>query len=98
MNHSSGQELMVIDGRVVYDQIVAEIRELEPSAATRHIEDFVRHYPGFALAHNDLAVLYYRQGDLLRTLANYEKAHRLAPTNVLFRKNLADFYFVELEW
>jgi Flp pilus assembly protein TadD len=42
--------------------------------------------------------MYYQSGNSLKALAHYEKAHKLDPGNITYRKNLADFYFVELEW
>ena len=62
------------------------------------LEDFIRQYPDFAQAQNDLAVLYYRAGNKLQTLGHYEKAVRLQPENSTFRKNLASFYYVEMGW
>lgn len=80
-------------------------RELEETLQTNplevsisRLEDFLRQYPDFAQAHNDLAVLYYRIGNKLQTLGHYEKAARLNPLNNTFRKNLASFYFVEMGW
>jgi len=49
----------------------------------------------FALAHNDLGVLYYATGNKVRSLHHYEQAVQLQPDNITFQKNLADFYFVE---
>ena len=51
--------------------------------------------PGHALAHNDLAVLYYRRGDMDRALIHYRRAAEADPENTLFQKNLADFLYVE---
>ena len=48
------------------------------------------------MAHNDLGVLYYHQGDKTAAQLNYEHAVRFEPDNMTFQKNLADFYFVEL--
>jgi len=62
------------------------------------LKDFIRQYPDFAQAHNDLAVMYYREGNKLQTLGHYEKAVRLTPSNNTFRKNLASFYFTEMGW
>ncbi len=98
MNQIAQQGLVVIEGRATYERIVAYIREVEVEEATRHIQNFLKIYPEFGQAHNDLAVLYYRSGNGMKALAHYEKAHKLEPSNVTFRKNLADFYFVELEW
>ncbi|MBI2353869.1 MAG: tetratricopeptide repeat protein [Deltaproteobacteria bacterium] len=77
---------------------MSSLREVEPDEALSQIQNFLKIYPEFAQAHNDLAVLYYQAGNGLKALAHYEKAHKLDPRNITFRKNLADFYFVELEW
>jgi len=98
MNQLAQQGLVVIEGRATYERIAANIREVEPEEAIRHIQNFLKIYPEFGQAHNDLAVLYYRSGNGMKALAHYEKAHKLEPSNVTFRKNLADFYYVELEW
>jgi Flp pilus assembly protein TadD len=98
MNTLAQQGLIVIEGRATYERIVAYIREVEPEEAIRQIQNFLKIYPEFAQAHNDLAVLFYQAGNGMKALAHYEKAHKLEPSNITFRKNLADFYFVELEW
>jgi len=98
MNQLTLQGLVVIEGRATYERIVTYIREVETDEAIRRIQNFLKIYPEFAQAHNDLAVLYYQAGNGLKALAHYEKAHKLEPANITFRKNLADFYFVELEW
>lgn len=98
MNQLTLQGLVVIEGRATYERIVTYIREVETEEAIRQIQNFLKIYPELAQAHNDLAVLYYRAGNGLKALAHYEKAHKLEPANITYRKNLADFYFVELEW
>ncbi len=98
MNQLKLQGLVVIEGRATYERIVAYIREVESEEAIRQIQNFLKIYPELAQAHNDLAVLYYQAGNGLKALAHYEKAHKLEPSNITFRKNLADFYFVELDW
>jgi Flp pilus assembly protein TadD len=98
MNQQAQHGLVVIEGRATYERIVTYIREVEPDEAIRQIQNFLKIYPEFAQAHNDVAVLYYQTGNGLKALAHYEKAHKLEPANITFRKNLADFYFVELEW
>ena len=98
MNQLAQQGLVVIEGRATYERIVTYIREVEPEEAVRQIQNFLKIYPEFAQAHNDLAALYYQSGTGMKALAHYEKAHKLEPSNITFRKNLAVFYFVELEW
>lgn len=90
--------LVVIEGRATYERILTSLRDMESDEALRQLQNFLKIYPEFAQAHNDVAVLYYQAGNGLKALAHYEKAHKLEPSNITFRKNLADFYFVELEW
>jgi len=63
--------------------------------ATTSLESLVSKHPDFALAHNDLGVLYFQQGKKERCLQSYEKAVAIEPGNPNFQKNLADFYLVE---
>lgn len=86
------------NGNATYDRVIAETGLLAPEEGIRHIKQFLITFPSFALAHNDLAVLYHRIGNSTLALAHYEKAARMQPDNVTIRKNLADFYAVELGW
>lgn len=82
----------------VYQQLLNRL-ELQPAEeGIRRIKAFLQTYPSFATAHNDLGVLYLRTGNSTLALAHYEKAARLQPDSILFKKNLADFYAVELGW
>lgn len=98
MNQLTLHGLVVIEGRATYERIASSLREMEPDEALRQIQNFLKIYPDYAQAHNDLAVLYYQAGNGMKALAHYEKAHKLEPSNITYRKNLADFYFVELDW
>ncbi|MDD2898966.1 MAG: tetratricopeptide repeat protein [Desulfuromonadaceae bacterium] len=98
MKLSANQNMILIEGTATYERILADVREVEADEGVRHINDFIKIYPDFAPAHNDLAVMYYQTGNSLKALAHYEKAHKLDPANVTYRKNLADFYYVELDW
>lgn len=98
MQQSANQNLILIEGAATYERILSEVREVEVDEGIRHLKDFLKIYPDFARTHNDLAVMYYQSGNSLKALAHYEKAHKLDPANITYRKNLADFYFVELEW
>ena len=64
--------------------------------AIEGLSEITKIKPDFSLAHNDLGVLYYRQGDKVRCLQHYEKAIAIDPDNVNYKKNIADFYFVEM--
>ncbi len=81
-----------------YDHLSIELAGMRPEQMILRIKQFLMTYPSFALAHNDLGVLYHRQGNPTLALAHYEKAARLQSENLVIRKNLADFYAVELGW
>jgi Flp pilus assembly protein TadD len=81
-----------------YQQLEHSLESSPLEESISRLEDFIRQYPDFAQAQNDLAVLYYRAGNKLQTLGHYEKAVRLQPENSTFRKNLASFYYVEMGW
>lgn len=98
MNSIMVSESAAHDEGAVYDRLSASLQALAPEEAIRRIKEFLATFPSFALAHNDLGVLYHQAGNPTLALAHYEKAARLQPDNTLFRKNLADFYAVELGW
>ena len=77
-----------------YEKIQTSIESGDGEALSL-LENLLVTHPQFALAHNDLGVLYYNQGDKQKALNHYEQAVRLDPQNLNFQKNLADFYFVE---
>ena len=60
------------------------------------LENIVAGQPGNALAHNDLGVLYVQGGQSEKALQHYERASQLAPGNTIFKKNLADYYWVKM--
>jgi tetratricopeptide (TPR) repeat protein len=92
------QNLIAIEGTATYERILALARDVDTNEAIQHIHDFLKIYPEFSQAHNDIALLFYRAGNSLKALAHHEKAHKLDPVNITYRKNLANFYFAELEW
>jgi len=48
-----------------------------------------------ARAHNDLGVISYRQDEKDKALLHYQKAVKLAPKELIYRKNLADLCYFE---
>jgi len=79
----------------MYQQIQAQINDQTPEQVCERLEVLLQTHPDFALAHNDLGVLHYNSGHKEKALDHYEAAARLDPDNITFRKNLADFYYVE---
>lgn len=98
MNGEHNQRQHTEDVQIGYQKILARLEKGSTDDGIALIEDFLRGNPNHAEAHNDLAVLYYHQGNKLQTLGHYEKAVRISPENCTFRKNLASFYFVEMGW
>ncbi|MCK5205638.1 MAG: glycosyltransferase, partial [Desulfobacterales bacterium] len=82
-----------------YEKMYQGIQPLLNSSNTEDaiaaLKNLVDSFPDFAQAHNDLGVLYYRAEDKESALAHYEQAVQLESGNITFKKNLADFYYVE---
>jgi tetratricopeptide (TPR) repeat protein len=72
------------------------VQEGKIDEAIHVLEELIKLEPDFALAYNDLGVLYYQTDQKEKTLKCYEEAVRLDPDQLNYKKNLADFYFVEL--
>lgn len=81
-----------------YGKLLGSLEHVPDSEKIERIREFLKSSPDLAEAHNDLGVLYYRTGEKLLALGHHEKAVRLSPGNMTFRKNLAGFYFVEMGW
>ncbi|MDY6790233.1 MAG: glycosyltransferase [Thermodesulfobacteriota bacterium] len=64
--------------------------------AKEGLKKLLSDHPEFVIAHNDLGVLYFQDGEKVKAREHYERAVELQPQNITFLKNLADFYYVEL--
>jgi Flp pilus assembly protein TadD len=98
MLNNATQNLIMVEGAATYERIIEAVQDGDIEDGILYINDFLKIYPEFAKAHNDLAVLYYRSGNTLKSLAHYERANKLDPRNSVYMKNLADFYCIELNW
>jgi glycosyltransferase involved in cell wall biosynthesis/GT2 family glycosyltransferase/2-polyprenyl-3-methyl-5-hydroxy-6-metoxy-1,4-benzoquinol methylase len=81
----------------IYQNIQHSIKNKKPEEVIRELESLAEAHPQFALAHNDLGVLHYQTGKKEKARHHYERAAALMPDNINFQKNLADFYYVELQ-
>lgn len=79
----------------MYAKAIQTAQSGQYQEAIGELEKIVDKFPEFALAHNDLGVLYYNTGNKSQALWHYEKSVQLEPDNITFKKNLADFYFIE---
>ncbi len=79
----------------LYEKIQALVEQGADLRACEQLEQLVASHPGYALAHNDLGVLYYKTGHKKKSLVAYQRAVELEPENMTFKKNLADFLCVE---
>jgi len=82
--------------KIYINEIQPLINEGKHEKATIALEELITLYPKFALAYNDLGVLYFNKGEKEKALSYYEKAVQLQPENIIYQKNLADFYYVVL--
>jgi|GEM_PF-2003859 len=79
----------------LYQEAQGMVARGDFGAASVKLEEILERFPDFPLAHNDLAVIRYQDGAKDAARFHYERAAALAPENSTFRKNLADYYFVE---
>ncbi len=86
------------EAKNAYQRLRATISSDSLETAIMEIKTFLKMFPDVAMAHNDLGVLFHKDGNSLLALAHYEKANRLQPGDPTIIKNLAEFYFVVLKW
>lgn len=86
------------EARNAYQRLQATLASDSVESAIAEIKTFLKMFPDVAMAHNDLGVLFHRDGNSLLALAHYEKANRLQPNDPTIIKNLAEFYFAVLKW
>ena len=72
---------------------LAEAGRFDEAAAI--LTELGRQRPDDAVVHNDLGVVLYQAGEKGRALTHYRRAAELAPEEITFQKNLADFLYVE---
>jgi len=91
----SGQAYIGFTAEKMYQNAQILFEKGMDKAAIMALGKLLESYPDFALAHNDLGVLYYKAGKKEDAFEHYKKAAELQPENINFQKNLADFYYVE---
>ena len=88
----TGQDQSV---KAAYQRFQALFAAGKATEAHAALERLLRDFPHFAVAHNDMGVLCYHRGEKEKARQHYEEAVRLASGNGMFKKNLADFLYVE---
>jgi FkbM family methyltransferase len=78
----------------MYRDAQAKIEQESYADAVQILERLLLSFSDFALAHNDLGVLYFNQGETEMSFSHYKEAARIEPKNSVFRKNLADFHYI----
>lgn len=81
----------------LYREAQTHVEQGDAEQARTQLESLVAAYPAYALAYNDLGVLYYQAGEKEKSLEAYQQAVDLEPGNLTFKKNLADFKCIELQ-
>jgi FkbM family methyltransferase len=78
----------------IYRDAQEKIEQESFADAVQILERLLLNHSDFALAHNDLGVLYYNQGNTEMSFFHYQEAARIEPDNPVFRKNLADYQYI----
>ncbi|MFZ1985883.1 MAG: tetratricopeptide repeat protein [Desulfatitalea sp.] len=84
-----------VSPETLYQTACRQVEQGQAREAAQTLERVIAMDPNHALAHNDLGVLSFENGDKDKAQRLYEEACRLAPYNGVFHKNLADFYYIE---
>ncbi len=95
MREKKSTNSLELDLNYRYQTLLSKIDQEDLAGAIKKIENFIELYPNHGQAHNDLGVLHYQNNSKTKVLTCYLKAVELEPENVTFRKNLADFLYVE---
>ena len=95
INHTKQGGNILNSYEKMYQDIQPLLNNSSQDDAIAALKNLVISFPEFGRAHNDLGVLYYQRGDKENAVTHYQKAAQLQPENVTFKKNLADFYYVE---
>ncbi len=82
------------DPDTLYQRLIADLDPENNVNNETEIKNFLDNFPHFARAHNDLGVISHRLEKMDQAEECYLRAVQLAPQNITFRKNLADFLFV----
>lgn len=77
-----------------YIKLSSDFQSGQEPETEKKLLTFLKQYPDFALAHNDLGVISHQLEKFDQAGRCYREAVRLAPENTTFRKNLADFIFI----
>ena len=80
----------------LYHEVQPLLTNGDTHRAIGALERLLEKFPDFALAHNDLGVLYYHTDNKEKARHHYERAVEMMPENINFQKNMADFYCLEL--
>ena len=95
LNQLNADQPEVDTAEKMYQKIQPLLNNGDPHKAIASLIELLERYPDFALAHNDLGVLYYHTQDKEKALYHYRQAAKLQPDNITLQKNLADFLFIE---
>ena len=78
----------------IYSDISNKFQAGQELETEKALQEFIEQHPDYALAYNDLGVISHQLEKIDQAGRCYRKAVSLAPENITFRKNLADFIFV----
>jgi tetratricopeptide (TPR) repeat protein len=81
-----------------YQEAQQLVQNNDRKRAIEILQKILEDDPGYAMAHNDIGVLQYQIGKVDEAQVHYEKAVEIDPENIVFKKNLAEYYlFVKSE-
>jgi tetratricopeptide (TPR) repeat protein len=85
-----GKNFETTEERYQEAQRLAQVNDRKK--AIEILEKILTDDPEYAMAHNDIGVLRYQMGEIEDAQGHYEKAVEIDSENMVFKKNLAEYY------
>jgi len=94
IKHHQKNERHTLSPEALYQKSQEAFAAGNVESALSILEQLVKGYPEYALAHNDLGVYHQKMGHNDQAGEHHKRAVRLEPYNNTFKKNLADFLYI----
>lgn len=88
--------LAQLDGPVSAAEYRGQLAMTHEDEELAPLQRLISQNPANAMAHNNLGIIYTDRGEFELARVHHEQAVRYEPNNLIYQKNLADFYYVAL--
>jgi tetratricopeptide (TPR) repeat protein len=89
----TGEFPALLPPQEMHDLAVRLVEEKMECQAAEALARLIEFYPAYSPAHNDLALLYYANGDKAKALGEFEMSRKIFPGNTSVLANLANLHY-----